>query len=111
MAVKKVGMPAVAPIEAEPQEPIKIKIKDREYPLPNPTVKQLRKLLKVVEIESPDKMTEVEGIDRTLEFYYQLLHPSNPDLKKTDLEDMPAYQLGLEFYLKVRTELMKIPLV
>lgn len=108
--VKKRQLPEVVETKEEPEE-LKIIVGDKEYPIPRIKVKELRKLLKTVDVSNPDEMTESEGIDKTVEFFYLLLKAENPSIKKADLEDMPAFQLGLEFYTRVRMELMKVPLV
>jgi len=89
---------------------VKIATGVKEYSVPNLTLKQYKKVLKMLDDATFEKMTEIESLDFTKNFYYNLLKPVNPDLKKTEMEDMPLYQLGAEHLIKVKLALFKVPL-
>lgn len=91
------------------EEPVIIKVGDKEYPLPEVTLKQYKKLLKDLEGQKED-MTELESLQFTQDFYYKLLKPHYPELKKTDMDDMPMFQYSAEFVLKLKLALYRVPL-
>lgn len=91
-------------------EDVTISAKGKEYLVPVLTLRQYKKVLKMLDNADFENMTEIESLDFTKDFYYNLLKSENPELKKTDMEDMPLYQLGATFVAKVKLALFKVPL-
>lgn len=87
---------------------------DKEYPLPHLSLKQYKKYLKVLDkigdADAVEKMTEIEQLEATKDIWFELLKIENPEIKKADLDDMPLYQYGMEFYFKVKQGLFRVPL-
>jgi len=103
--------PKVETFAPVPEE-LTIKVGDKEYALPHLTYKQYKKVLKIIDLtqEQITAMSEEEGLDQTAIFYYELLKPHYPELKKSDMDDMPLYQMGAEYFLKLKVALFRTPL-
>jgi hypothetical protein len=98
-------------VEREPPQEVKIKVGDKVYPLPTLTYGEYKKLAKMIdEMPKAEDLGELELLEYTRDFYYKLLKGDNPELKKSDLDDMPLYQMGSEFYIKIKIALMRTPL-
>jgi hypothetical protein len=110
---KREAVPDLPALTALPDpEEVTITVGDKEYPLPTVTFGQYRKIAKDIDAFNVrrEELGEVEILDFAQEFYYKLLRIDNPAIKKTDLDEMPYYQAGAEFFLSVRIALYKIPL-
>jgi len=110
MTVKRRPNPPEPVLLPETREEVVIKIGDKEYPLPTLTYGEYRKLIKSLEVDNAENMTEEELMEVTRDFYYKLLHPHYPELKKSDLDDMPVYQFGTEFVINLKLQLFRVPL-
>ncbi len=113
MAVKKrqeipdeMLMSGIAP--PSPEE-IKIVVGEREYPLPRLKLKEYKKLLKKI-AEQDENQSEEAALEFMREFYYELLSIENPEITREDLDEMPLYQFGAEFLVKLKLALFHIPL-
>lgn len=102
--------PKDEPLLPEPED-IVIRVGDKSYDIPNLTLKQYKKVVKTLENQPIDENTnELEALDFTKDFYYNLLKTEHPELKKEQMDDMPIYQYGAEFIIKLKMALFRIPL-
>jgi hypothetical protein len=93
------------------EKEIFIEVGEKKYPLPHLKLKEYKKILKVIdEVKDRGEATELENIEFAQNFFYTLLKPYHPELKKTDMEEMPLFQCGAEFFIKVQLALYRIPL-
>jgi hypothetical protein len=88
---------------------LKITVGDKKYDVPTLTFKQYKATLKTLENQTED-MGEPEALEFTRDFFYKLLKPEHPQIKKEDLDDMPIYQYGAEYIIKLKMALFRIPL-
>lgn len=89
----------------------KIKVGDKVYDIPDVDLAYWRKLIK--RFGSPEEtknIFEEEGVDDAIEFFYNLLHPYNPEITKKALEKMPVHQCGALFIQKIISEILTPPL-
>ena len=92
---------------------MKIKCDGKEYDLPDLNAGQYRKVLEADEKrESGEEHTllSTEGVDLSIQFYYDLLNPHYPELTKKVLAKMPAYQLHPLFRARLAIEILTPPL-
>jgi len=92
---------------------MKIKCDGKEYALPDLNAGQYRKVLEADEKrESGEEHTllSTEGVDLSIQFYYDLLNPHYPELTKKVLAKMPAYQLHPLFRARLAIEILTPPL-
>lgn len=89
---------------------LKIRVGDKEYPVPHLTLRQYKKMLKLIDDKDIEEMSELGSLEFTQNFYFNLLRADNKDLKKSDLEDMPMYQYSADFIVKVKLSLYRVPL-
>jgi hypothetical protein len=93
-----------------------LEIGGKPYDLPDKqkvTAAQYRSLVEAEEKigdENPEGLLGTKGIDSALDFYYNLLKPHDQKITKKILATMPAYQLNMQFRLKVVVELLTPPL-
>lgn len=56
------------------------------------------------------ELSDDEAVDKTLDFYERLLKIFDPNVTREELEQMPVYQLGVEFMSELFTYLFTVPL-
>jgi hypothetical protein len=91
----------------------KIKVGDKEYPLPDLDFDHWMKVVKALEKRNEkeaDNLYTSGGIEGVIQFYYDLLNPYYPEVTKKVLGKMPPYQGGIEFMGLLALEFQKIPL-
>ena len=117
MAVQKRTAEISSVEEVEAEEPIGFELNGKFYAVPRLTMKQYRKMLNL--LSELDKklgegedifITEVESINATQEFYFQLFKIDYPELKKADFENLPAYMYSILYFMKIKTAILAIPL-
>jgi hypothetical protein len=92
-------------------ENIVIIIGDKKYPLPIVPLREYKKILKEEkELMKKGDLSEEDNIEFAQRFFYRILKKDNPDLKMSDMDDMPTWQAGGEFFIKVRISLFRVPL-
>jgi len=93
------------------REDVSIEVAGKTYPVPVLKMKAYKKLRKFMQesMSKPD-FTEDDNLDFCMEYYYRILKPFHPELRKADFDDMPLYQAGSEFFLKVQLALYRTPL-
>jgi hypothetical protein len=89
---------------------IEIIVGDKAYPVPQLRLKQYKSVLKRMNERMNDDMDELENLEQMQEFFYEILHPAHPELKKEDFEDMPMFQYSAEFIVRLKLALYKVPL-
>jgi hypothetical protein len=93
------------------EKELTIQLGDQEYPVPHLKLGEYKKVLKYIdEIEKKEDATELENIEFAQDFFYKLLKPEHPELKRSDMDGMPLWQASAEFFLKVKLALYRIPL-
>lgn len=96
--------------KAPPPEDIKIVVGDTTYPLPKIKLRQYKKLLKLMKDELDEDADELANIEQLQKFYYELLSPHYPEVTEEAMEDMPVFQFGAEFVVKLKLAIYSIPL-
>jgi len=91
---------------------MKIKVGEKEYDIPDLDVDHWRAIIEADTKREGEESTlfTVEGVERQIAFYYDLLHPYYNDITKKTLGKMPVYQLSSLFITKILAELMTVPL-
>lgn len=119
MAVQKRGTETISEVPDEVvDEPVGLTINEKFLPVPRLTMKQYRKMLKLLSdldknISTPEDdifLYEMESMNATQEFYFQLFKIGYPDLKKADLENIGAEYYSSLYFMKIKTAILSIPL-
>jgi hypothetical protein len=109
--VKKREVPEVTQLTPLVEKELTIKVGEKEYPVPVLKLGEYKKVLKYInDLEKKEDVGELENIEFAQDFFYKLLKPEHPELKKADMEDMPIFQASAEFFLKVKLALYRVPL-
>ena len=109
MAVSKPNRPPDEVDEIIEEPKTTIRVGEKDYPIPNLTLKQYKQMLKTLSDDELDNMTEEQSLEFTKDFYFKLLKFENPNLKRTDLDEMPIYQFSAEFVIKVKLAMFQAP--
>ncbi len=87
-----------------------LEVAGKKYKIPSVTVKCLRKAAECLSFEDPLKLKDGDYLDGVMKFYHLLLSDTYPELTVAKLEDMLAYQTGIEFVTMVKIAAMQRPL-
>ncbi len=91
-------------------EVMTLEVGGKKYKIPSVTIKQLRMAVKCISFENPLELKDEQYLDGVVGFYHLLLSNEYPELTKEKLEDMPAYQTGIEYVTMVKIAAMQRPL-
>jgi len=87
-----------------------LEVAGKKYKIPTVTIRQLKAAVKCISFENPMELKDEDYLDGVIGFYHLLLKAEYPELTKKKLEDMPAYQTGIEYVTMVKVAAMQRPL-
>lgn len=93
---------------------LKIRVGDKAYDIPDLDFEHWKKIIAAVEKRNDEEkkaqgMLSPQGMEDSIDFFFDLLHPYHPEVTKKALAKMPVYQGGLEFTAKLISEIMRVP--